>query len=178
LIVGFAGVVFVVLVVAFMAQNLGLQLTLTKTTASPTSDPMNPGASSVAFSSWELQAWVGIKDRLVVYNSDPEFKGNRTLEWISMRNSSSTDYYQKSMEYLCFWSGRSADGEWEAVVSIYNVPNSKSDFVVEASRFTWHQLHVLLDGKVMADFPQVTNDTTSLGYVTFHVTQFRQPLES
>jgi hypothetical protein len=58
----------------------------------------------------------------------------------------------------------------EAVVSICNVPSSTSDFVVEVSRFTWHHPQVLLDGNVIVDFPQVTIDTTSLGYAPFHVT--------
>jgi hypothetical protein len=73
------------------------------------------------------------------------------------------------MEFLCFWPGQGANGEWEAVISIYNVPNSTSDFVVEVARFTWHSLQVTLDGNVTASFPQVTNDTISLGYATFHV---------
>jgi hypothetical protein len=107
---------------------------------------------------------------VVVYNADPEFTGNRVLQWVSMRNSSSGDYYQKSMEYLCFWEGQGANGEWEAVVSIYNVPDSKSVFVVEVSRFTWHQLQIKIDGEIVADFPQVSDDTISLGYCTFRVT--------
>ena len=73
------------------------------------------------------------------------------------------------MEYLCFWEGQGANGEWEAVVSIYNSPNSTTDFVVEVSRFTWHEIQVKLDGVVIADFPQVYNDTVSIGYTTFHV---------
>jgi hypothetical protein len=169
LLFGLVGGVFVVLFVALIAQNLGLIPNFKKASA-PTNDSINPGASPVQFTPWELQTWLGIKDRLSVYNSDPDFTGNRTLQWISMRNSSSGDYYQKSMEYLCFWSGQGADGEWEAVISIYNIPNNKSDFVVEVSRFTWHEIQVRLDGNVMVDFPQVTNDTTSLGYATFHVT--------
>ena len=74
------------------------------------------------------------------------------------------------MEFLCFWSGQGANGEWKAVISIYNSPNSKTDFAVEVSRFTWHSLEITLDGKVKATFPQVVNDTTSLGYTTFRVT--------
>ena len=109
------------------------------------------------------------KDRLAVVNTDISFSGDRTLQWTSMRNSSSGDYYQKSMEFLCFWSGQCANGEWEAVISIYNSPNSKTDFVIEVSRFTWHSLEVTLDGNVMATFPQVTYDTVSFGYATFHV---------
>jgi len=137
---------------------------------SEVSNPIDTGAKNISFTSWELEAWGSVKNRVVVYNADPEFTGNRVLQWISMRNSSSGDYYQKSMEYLCFWEGQGANGEWEAVVSIYNVPDSTSVFVVEVSRFTWHELQVKLDGEVVADFPQVSDDTISLGYCTFRVT--------
>ena len=133
-------------------------------------NPINLGANAVEFNSSELQAFEIIKNRISVYNTDPAFTGDRNLQWISMRNSTSHDYYQKSMEYLCFWSGQGANGEWEAVVSIYNTPNSTSDYVVEVSRFTWHSVEVRLDGKIMASFPQVTEDTVSLGYTSFHVT--------
>jgi hypothetical protein len=135
-------------------------------------DRINTGASSVQFSTLELKTWLGIKDRLAVVNTDPNFSdpSHRVLQWISMRNSSSGDYYQKSMEFLCFWEGQGANGEWEAVVSIYNVPNVTNDFVVEVSRFTWNSLKVTLDDYSIATFPQVTSDTTSVGYVTFHVT--------
>ena len=132
-------------------------------------NPINLGANAVEFSSSELQAFESIKNRLYVYNTDPAFTGDRSLQWISMRNSSSHDYYQKSMEYLCFWSGQGANGKWEAAVSIYNSLNSTSDYVVEVSRFTWHSLEVRVDGKIMASFPQVTEDTVLLGYTTFHV---------
>jgi hypothetical protein len=131
---------------------------------------INTGARTIDFTATELQTWLSIKDRVTVVNTDPAFTGNRTLQWISMRNSSSNDYYQKSMEWLCFWSGQGASGEWQAVASIYNFPNSTSEFVIEVSRFTWHSLDVLLDGTVVAAFPQVTNDTVSLGYTTFRVT--------
>jgi hypothetical protein len=132
--------------------------------------PTDSGAKSVQFTSLELQKWSSVKNRVVVYNADPEFTGNRVLQWISMRNSSSGDYYQKSMEYLCFWEGQGANGEWQAVVSIYNSPESTSDFVVEVARFTWHEIQVKLDGVVVADFPQVHTDTVSLGYCTLRVT--------
>jgi hypothetical protein len=134
-----------------------------------TPNPINAGAKPVQFTAQELEKFQIIRDRVYIYNTDSNFTGTRLLEWISMRNSSSHDYYQKSMEYLCFWSGQGANGEWEAVVSIYNAPNSTSDYVVEVSRFTWHSIEVRLDGKIMTTFPQVTNDTTSIGYVTFHV---------
>ncbi len=77
--------------------------------------------------------------------------------------------YQKSMEYLCFWSGQGANGEFQAVVSIYNSPGSLNDYVVDVARFTWHSLEVTLDGNPPVTFPQVNQDTTSLGYATFHV---------
>lgn len=120
-------------------------------------NPINVGASAVQFNATELQNFENIKSRLVINNTDHGFPGNRTLQLISMRNSTSApwDPYQKSMEYLCFWSGRGANGEWEAVVSIYNEWGSLSDYVVEVSRFTWHSLDVIFDNKVMTTFPQV-----------------------
>jgi|WetSurMetagenome_2_1015567.scaffolds.fasta_scaffold665796_1 hypothetical protein len=134
---------------------------------------INLGARNITFSDWELKTWLGIKNRLDVINTDPDFPDpnpeNRVLGWYSMRNSSSGDYYQKSMEFLCFWEGQGVNGEWEAIVSIYNSPNSTTNFVVKVSRFTWHSLNVTLDGNVKASFPQVINDTISLGYSTFSV---------
>lgn len=150
-----------------MAQQFGLLSSFKNNVA--VSNPINTGASNVQFTTYELQTWLDIKDRLTIVNTDPAFTGDRILQWISMRNSSSSDYYQKSMEFLCFWSGQGANGEWEAVISIYNSPNSTSDFVVEVSRFTWHSLEVTLDGNVTATFSQVTYDTASFGYATFHV---------
>jgi hypothetical protein len=130
-------------------------------------------SKKVNFTDWELKTWLGIKNRLAVINTDPDFPDpdpqNRILGWYSMRNSSSGDYYQKSMEFLCFWEGQGANGEWEAVVSIYNSPNSTTNFVVEVSRFTWYSLNITMDGNVKVSFPQVTNDTVSLGYSTFPV---------
>ena len=73
------------------------------------------------------------------------------------------------MEYLCFWRGQGANGEWEVVVSIYNEWGSLNDYVVEISRFSWHSIDVIFDRKVIASFPQVFDDTTSFGYATFHV---------
>jgi hypothetical protein len=135
-------------------------------------NPINIQNGGVQFNSTELQNFNSIKSRLQVINTDPAFPENaRTLEWISMRNSTSApwDPYQKSMEYLCFWSGQGARGEWEAVVSIYNNFGTLDQYTVEVSRFTWHSLEIRLDGNVMATFPQVTRDTTSLGYSTFQV---------
>ncbi len=135
-------------------------------------DSISELSKDISFTGEELQKFQSIKDRIIIYNTDPEFPGVRELEWISMRNSTSADWDlpMKSMEYLCFWSGRGSEGEWEAAVSIYNEPGSTADYVVEVSRFTWHSLEVRLDGNIMATFPQVTNDTTSLGYTTFHLT--------
>jgi archaellum component FlaC len=134
------------------------------------------GANNTVLNASEIQKFTSIMNRLTVYNPSPNFTGLRTLQWVSMRNSSSApwdNYYQRSMEFLLFQIGQGADGEWQAVLSIYNAPNSTSEYVVEVSRFTWWELQVKLDGNVMVDFPQVTNDATSLeslGYATFHVT--------
>jgi hypothetical protein len=136
-----------------------------------TYDPINHEAVSIHFNGTELQNFENIKSRLIVKNTDPLFLGNRTLQFISLRNSTSApwDPYQKSMEYLCFWSGQGASGEWEAVISIYNEWGTLSDYVVEVSRFTWHSLEIIFDERVIASFPQVNNDTISPGYTTFHV---------
>jgi hypothetical protein len=140
----------------------------------PSVDNMNIGARNITFTDWELKTWLGIKDRLAVINTDPDFPDpnpeNRILGWYSMRNSSSGDYYQKSMEFLLFWEGQGANGEWEAVISIYNKPNNVENFVIEISRFTWHSLRLTLDNITIREFPQVIDDTTSLGYATFVVT--------
>jgi hypothetical protein len=151
-------------------------------TGTPQPEKITPSNSSindelkntnVTFTTDELRAFQGIKNRIITKNTDPNFPSEyRVLEWISLRNSSSAswdNYSQKSMEYLCFWKGQGVNGEWEAVISIYNSPNSTSDFVVEVARFTWHSLEVTLDGNVKVSFPQVTSDTTSSGYATFHV---------
>ena len=87
--------VFFVSTGAFVAYQYSLPKSLDGVEAS---NPINTGAKNISFTSWELEAWNSIKNRVVVYNSDPEFTGNRVLQWISMRNSSSGDYYQKSME--------------------------------------------------------------------------------
>ena len=119
-------VIFAVLFGALIIQQYGFQ-----NSAEESASSIDVGAKNVQFTSWELQTWNSVKDRVVVYNSDPEFPDpdNRVLGWYSMRNSSSSDYYQKSMEYLCFWEWQGENGEWEAVVSIYNSPDSTSDFV-------------------------------------------------
>jgi hypothetical protein len=163
--------VVLVLICVIVAQNLGL-IPVYRSNDVDGNNPINVGAAQVQFSDWELQAWNRVKNRVVVYNADPEFAGNRVLQWISMRNSTSAswdNYHQKSMEFLCFWEGQGTNGEWQAVVSIYNSPNSTSDFVVEVPRFIWHWIQVKLDCVVKVDFPQVTDDTVSLGYCTFHV---------
>jgi peptidoglycan hydrolase CwlO-like protein len=130
------------------------------------------GANSTHLNASEIQTFTSIISRINVYNPSPNYTGLRTLQWVSMRNSSSApwDPYMKSMEFLLFQPGQGADGEWQAVLSIYNVPNSTSDYVVEVSRFTWWEMQVKLDGNVIADFPQVASDNApSLSYMTFHV---------
>jgi hypothetical protein len=174
-------ILLVVIICALVSQQVGMLLSKNSSGSSDSlrnsdnaflnnNSVLNLNATSISFNSSELTLWLSVVNRLSVINSDPVFTGDRTLQWISMRNSSSSDYYQKSMEFVCFWSGQGANGEWEAVISIYNFPNLKADFVVEVSRFTWHSLEVALDGSLIASFPQVTNDTISLGYATFHVT--------
>lgn len=145
-----------------------------KTVEDVNSNSVDVGAKPIEFTPSELETWLSIKDRIQVINTDPNFADpnpeHRILGWYSMRNSSSNDYYQKSMEFLLFWEGQGTNGEWEAVISIYNVPNRTDDFVIEFSRFTWNSIKITLDGVPMAEFDTIKNDTTSLAYTTFHVT--------
>ncbi len=172
---GLACFLCVCLIIAVVAQSYGLLPNFNKGGLSGVSAveyPINVGATPQEFTPWELETWLGIKDRLTVNNTTPDFPDpeHRVLGWYSLRNSSSNDYYQKSMEFLLFWEGRGVDGEWEAVCCIYNVPNSTSEFVVEFSKFTWGSMEIRLDGVVMAEFPQVeADDMPSLAYVTFRV---------
>jgi hypothetical protein len=164
-------VILLVLTIALLAQQYAF---LSKTNITEEDNSIGIGASQINFTESELQTWLGIKNRIEIVNTDPNFADpdpkNRVLGWYSMRNSSSNDYYQKSMEFLLFWEGRGADGEWEAVISIYNAPDRTDDFVVEFSRFTWNSIRITLDGVPIADFERIQNDTVSLAYTTFHVT--------
>jgi uncharacterized protein YoxC len=133
------------------------------------------GANNTYLNSSEVQTFTSIINRIIVYDPSPSYNGARTLQWVSMRNSSSAPWdniSQKAMEFLLFQPGQGANGEWQAVLSIYNSPNSTNDYVVEVSRFTWHEIQVKLGGNIMVDFPEVTSDVatlSSLGYATFHV---------
>jgi hypothetical protein len=164
-------VILFVVIIALLAQQFAFTPNVNSTKENSSIDT---GSSDINFTQSELQTWLGIKNRIQVLNTDPNFADqdpkNRVLGWYSMRNSSSKDYYQKSMEFLMFWEGRGADGEWEAVISIYNVPDRSDDFVVEFSRFTWNSIRITLDGAPMAEFQRIQNDTVSLAYTTFHVT--------
>jgi hypothetical protein len=164
-------IILSVVIIALLAQQFVL---LPKNPPNISDSSIDIGASHIEFTESELQTWLGIKNRIQVVNTDSNFADpdpkNRILGWYSMRNSSSNDYYQKSMEFLLFWEGRGADGEWEAVISIYNSPNRTDDFVVEFSRFTWNSVRITLDGVPMANFDRIQNDTVSLAYTTFHVT--------
>jgi len=107
-------IILIILICALVAQQFGFLPNFKGSTS--ISDPafsdhigaINVNASGVKFTTWELNTWLGIKNRLEVTKIDPAFTGNRTLQWISMRNSTSHDYYQKSMEFLSFWPGQGA----------------------------------------------------------------------
>ena len=103
----FIFVCVIVILVWILAQNLGHIPTLVSHTK-VIYLPSLP-ASAIGFSPSEIQTWTNIKNRLEIYNSDPAFQGDKVLQWISMRNSTSApwdNYNQKSMEWLCFWSGQ------------------------------------------------------------------------
>ena len=98
---GLIGLIFVVLCGVIVAQQLGL-IPVFRNNSNVSYSSINVNATAVVFSPLELQTWNSLKDRLTVYNADPNFTGERTLQWISMRNSSSGDYYQNQWCIFAF----------------------------------------------------------------------------
>ena len=100
----FAFVAITLTLVCFiLAQNLGL-IPFLGNKGGVGGNPINLGAAEVQFSAEELQAFSNIKNRVTVYNADPDFPDpeNRVLGLYSMRNSSSRDYYQKVWNIFAF----------------------------------------------------------------------------
>ena len=86
-----------------------------------------------------------------------------------MREEDSEDYFQTTVNYWVFQSGKGTDGDIEAFVEIYNVQDRTDLFVVEIARNCWNELTVYLDGSEKTVFPSVTENILSLGYITFEV---------
>lgn len=112
-----------------------------------------------------------IKNKIVVNITDADFPetGIRECIWFELREEDSADYFQTTVDYWVFQDGQGMNGDIEAWVEIYNKPDNSTAFIVEVSRFCWHELTVSYDGIVKCVFPKITNDTLSLGYSTFEV---------
>ncbi len=149
------------------------------------SQPPNLHANNTEITAEEHDVFSYILNHTTIYDSSAHFPANvsqteRFLVPVSMRNSTSAswDPPQKATEWLYYWADldnpwalQPPNCLWEAVVSIYNDPYNSSEYVVEVSRFTWHELTISFDSKTKFVFPEVTKDETpSLGYMTFRVT--------
>ena len=73
------------------------------------------------------------------------------------------------MNYWVFQHGQETNGDIEAFVEIYNVPDRMDLFIVEVARNCWNELTISLDGKVVEVFPTITENILSPGYITFEV---------
>ena len=111
-----------------------------------------------------------IKDRLTITITEEGFT-NPTLEcdFYELREEDSGDYFQTTVNYWVFQHGQETNGDIEAYVEIYNVPDQTDLFIVEVTRICWCELTVSLDGDPVEIFPTITENILSLGYRTFEV---------
>lgn len=155
----------VILIVLLIAQSYGLLPDFRDN-----SDESDRGSIVGYMSPWEVACFDDIVSRVQIFNPSPDYTGVRELEWYVLRNASSHEYYQKTVNYWCFQSGRGLDGDIDAFVEIYNVPNDTGTFVVEIARNTWWALDVYLDDVLVYQFPQMSENGNALGYCTFEIT--------
>jgi hypothetical protein len=113
-----------------------------------------------------------IQADLLVNITDSNFPAGavRECQFIELREEDSGDYFQTTVDYLVFQTGQGVHGDIDALVEIYNEPDSRGEFVVEVSRLCWHELTVSYKGRVEVVFPAVKGDgVLSLGYFTCRV---------
>lgn len=111
-----------------------------------------------------------IKNRLTINITQPDYSiPLRTCDFYELREIANDDYSQTTVTYWVFQHGNETKGDLEAFVEIYNKPNRTDLYVVEVTRNSWNELTVYLDGTNVTTFPTVTNNTLSLGYITFEV---------
>jgi len=112
-----------------------------------------------------------IKNRLTISITEKNFTNPvRVCDFYELREEDSEDYFQTTVNYWVFQHGQQENGDIEAFVEIYNVPDRTDLFIVEVTRNCWNELTVSLDSSPIVVFPTVTNNTLSLGYMTFEVT--------
>lgn len=111
-----------------------------------------------------------IKDRLTINITEPGFTNPVTeCEFYELREEDSGDYFQTTVNYWVFQHGQETDGDIEAFVEFYNVPDRTDLFVVEVARNCWNGLTVSLDDETIVVFPTITENILSPGYITFEV---------
>lgn len=111
-----------------------------------------------------------IKNRITINITQPDYSSPlRTCDFYELREIANDDYSQTTVTYWVFQHGNETKGDLEAFVEIYNKPNRTDLYVVEVTRNSWNELTVYLDGINVTTFPTVTNNTLSLGYITFEV---------
>lgn len=111
-----------------------------------------------------------IKNRLTINITQPDFTNPvRTCDFYELRQVTSDKYFQTTFTYWLFQNGKGINGDVEAFVEIYNKPNRTDLYIVEVTRNCWNELTVFLDDSIVTVFPTVTNNTLSLGYITFEV---------
>lgn len=111
-----------------------------------------------------------IKDRLTITITEEKFTNPvRVCDFYELREEDSGDYFQTTVNYWVFQPGQETNGDIEAFVEIYNVPDRTDLFIVEVARNCWFELTVSLDDDTVVVFPTITENMPSIGYHTFEV---------
>lgn len=112
----------------------------------------------------------GIKDRLTITITEDGFENPEPkCDFYELREEDSGDYFQTTVNYWVFQNGQETNGDIEAYVEIYNVPDQTDLFIVEVTRSCWYELTVSLDDETKVVFPTITENVLSQGYITFEV---------
>ncbi len=111
-----------------------------------------------------------MKDRITVKITEPNFTNpQRICDWYELREEDSGDYFQTTVNFWVFQNGQEEHGDIEAFVEIYNVPDRTDQFVIEIARNCWFELTAYYNGKPFVVFPTVTENSLTLGYMTYEV---------
>jgi len=111
-----------------------------------------------------------IKDRLTINITETGFTNPAPeCDFYELREEDSSDYFQTTVNYWVFQHGQETNGDIEAFVEIYNVPDRTDLFIVEVARNCWNELTISLDGNPVEVFPTITENTLSPGYITCEV---------
>jgi hypothetical protein len=116
------------------------------------------------------QEITAIKNRLTVSITEVDFTNPiRVCDFYELREEDSRDYFQTTVNYWKFKHGQEEQGDIEAFVETYNVPDSTDLHIVEVARNCWDELTVSLDGSPVVVFPTITKNKLGHGYMTFEV---------